>query len=82
MMSQWMVEQVELKGPLDQATAAEHIRAKFGKQFTYENENGNLAIDKAVLALFLRWTRDSIVWNRSSREWRKRHSSDKPGRQQ
>jgi len=51
-VAQWIVEQVELKGVLDQATAAEQIRAKFGKQFIYENENGNLAIDRAVLALF------------------------------
>ena len=81
-VAQWMVEQVMLKGVLDQATAAEQIRTKFGKEFDYENENGNLAIDPAVLAVFRKFTGNSIVWDRSYREWRKRQPSDKPGRQQ
>ena len=70
------------KGVLDQATAAEQIRTKFGKEFAYENENVNLAIDPAVLAVFRKFTGNSIVWDRSYREWRKRQPSDKPGPQQ
>jgi hypothetical protein len=54
----------------------------FGKEFLHENENGNWAINKDVLAAFRKLTGDSVVWDRSYREWRKRLSSDKPGRKQ
>lgn len=81
-VAQWMFDEVRRRNVLEQETAAHQIRMKFGKEFTYENENGNWAINKDVLAAFRKLTGDSIVWDRGSREWRKRHQSDQPGRQQ
>jgi hypothetical protein len=81
-VAQWMLEEVMRRSSLEQETAVHQIQMKFGKEFTYENENGNPAINKDILAAFRKLNGDSVVWERGSREWRKRHSSDKPGRQQ
>ena len=52
-------------------------------KLTYQNDNGNLAIDKKVLAEFKRLTSDGgIVWSRSERQWRFREPYDQPGRMQ
>jgi hypothetical protein len=79
----WMFEEFQRRGDkLDHTTAVEQIRRTFGKEFTPENENGNPAIRKDVLAEFGKFAPDWIVWERGSREWRKRERYDKPGRQQ
>jgi len=77
-----MFEEVRQRPDLDQDTAVDQIIKKFGKQFTYDNDNGNLAIRKDVLKAFLKLTKDSVVWDREYRSWRMRKPSDKPGRQQ
>jgi hypothetical protein len=59
--------------------AVSKIAEKFGKEFTYVNENGNEAIRKDVLSAFRKLTADSIVWGRY---WRTRKQTDKPSRQQ
>ena len=66
---------------LYQDEAAWSIQKTFGKEFVYQNENGNLAISKKVLAEFRELTEKSAVWDRSQRAWRPRHASDGPGRQ-
>ncbi len=80
--AQWMLDEVMGKGELDQESAVSDIALKFGNEFTYDNENGNLAIRRDVLAAFRRLSEDSVVWDRENRLWRKRDSSDGPGRQQ
>jgi hypothetical protein len=80
-VAQWIFDEVMRRGVLDHATAVHEIEKIFGNEFIYENENGNWAINPDVLAA-LRKLGDTIVWERGSREWRKRHSSDKPGRRQ
>ena len=78
----WMFEEVKRKGELHQADVVGEIESKFGKQFTYANENGNPAIDKKVLAAFRKLSKDSVVWEREDRYWRLRKTDDTPGRQQ
>ena len=65
-----------------QETAVSHIALKFGYEFTYDNENGNLAIRRDVFAAFRRLAKDSVVWEREDRCWRKRKMDDKPTKQQ
>jgi hypothetical protein len=62
--------------------AVSHIALKFGHEFTYDNENGNLAIRRDVLAAFRRLAKDSVVWEREDGCWRKRKMDDKPTKQQ
>ena len=77
-----MLSQIERHGELYQEEAVSEIFAQFGEWFTYENDSGNLAIAKPVLAAFRMVTGDAIVWERSERRWRKREKSDSSGRQQ
>jgi hypothetical protein len=55
------------------------IEQKFGRDFVYENEAGNLAISKKVLAEFRKLT-PNVVWERGERLWRKRERYDPAGR--
>jgi len=77
-----MLDELTRSGELHQETAVSHIALKFGYEFTYDNENGNLAIRRDVLATFRRLTKDSVVWEREDRCWRKRKMEDKPTKQQ
>jgi len=81
-VARWMLDKIERDGYLYQESAVYDIAEMFGQQFVYENENGNLAIEKTVLAAFRRLSEETVVWERGQRVWRKRESCDLPGRQQ
>jgi len=70
------------RGVLYQQDAVCLIEANAGEQFLYENDNGNTAIDKLLLAAFRKITGDTIVWVRGERCWRQRDSGDELSRQQ
>lgn len=78
----WMLGEIERDGDLYQDAAVVDIANKFGDDFTYENDSGNLAISKSVLSAFRKLTKESVVWERGERRWRRREISDEPGRQQ
>ena len=80
-VARWMQNELERKGDLYQADAARDIESEFGKEFVYENERGNLAIDRRVLRAFRRLTEDTVVWMRWRRCWVRRSEHDPPGRQ-
>ncbi len=77
-----MLGEIERKHDLFQLDAVRGIAEKFGPEFTYENQRGNPAIDKRVLAAFNKLTGDTVVWEHWGRYWRKRKDGDKPGRNQ
>ncbi|WP_199858184.1 hypothetical protein [Limnothrix sp. PR1529] len=81
-VAEWMLKQIEGKGEIYQGDVVWEIQAEFGGEFVYENENFNLAISPAVLKEFRKITADTVVWSRGERMWRKRDTSDEPGRQQ
>ena len=78
----WMLAEVTRYRTLNQDDAVGQIDLKFGSHFTYENERGNSAISKTVLAAFNKITGDSVVWERAARLWRFREKHDYPGRMQ
>ena len=78
-VANWMVQQLEKKGSLYQEDVVYKIAQKFGKEFTYINQNGNSAIDRKVLKEFRSLTEAEVVWDRSERMWRKREQYDPPG---
>lgn len=78
----WMLEQLERTGELYQEDAVDQIARKFGPDSIYENENGNPAIAKPILAAFRKLTGDSVVWVSSDRYWKMRQPGDEPGRRQ
>ena len=81
-IARWMLDQLDRRRRLYQDSAMRNIRHMFGHEWSYENENGNLAIHKGVLAEFRKLGGDDVVWERGSRSWRKRTERDVPGHQQ
>ena len=77
-----MVEQLERQQYLYQEVVVHEIEERFGKEFTFVNENRNLAIHRSVLAAFRKINEDSVVWERGDRVWRNRGLGDEPGRRQ
>ena len=78
----WMMAQIHEHGELHQDEAASDIVERFGVEFVPENQAGNLSIRRDVLAVFRQLSRDSVVWMRGERLWRKREFGDAGGRQQ
>jgi hypothetical protein len=76
----WMMGEVEKSNYVYQDAVA-HRMSAFGEGFTYRNKNGNLAIKKEVLKEFEKLSKDTVVWSRAQRAWRKRtpHDAPQPG---
>ncbi|MBP1495012.1 hypothetical protein J8Z69_11950 [Acinetobacter nosocomialis] len=72
-VAQWLYDEILKKKWVDQGFAVSDILGKFGKDFVYYNENGNLAINKSVLREFNKLKkqlpRGRIEWDRSDRSW-------------
>ena len=81
-VAEWMLSELERSDFLDQGVAVFHIKENFGKEFVYENEAGNLAISRKVLDEFKKRTKDTIVWDRGQRHWRKRQNYDPKNKRQ
>ncbi len=77
-VAEWMLKNLEINKTLDQEWAVYEIKKKFGSEYTYVNENGNLSIDKSVLREFRKLTEGRVVWERSDRCWRFRNQFDPP----
>lgn len=79
-VAQWMKQRIELMGELLPEDAVVEIERRFGTEFVYDNESGNAAIKKVVLAEFKKIT-SNVVWERSERYWRLRNNFDGPSRE-
>ena len=69
-------------GYLHQDAVVFEIQDRFGEAFVYENDNGNLAIGRAVLTEFRKLTEETVVWERGERVWRRREKHDPLGKRQ
>jgi hypothetical protein len=81
-VAEYMIDRLKTAKLLYQEVVVYEIKLKFGKEFTYVNANGNLAIAKPVLSEFKKLSGDDVIWERGSRMWRLRQKYDRPGRQQ
>lgn len=81
-VAEWMFEELKRQNYLYQETVVYDINSKFGDEFTYMNDNGNLAISKKVLAAFKKLNDGGVVWVRGEKAWRFRQNYDSDGRQQ
>jgi len=77
-VADWMLQELVSKKELYQEIAVYEIHNRFGKEFTYINQNGNLAIDKKVLQEFKKITEGQVVWTRRDKSWRFREKYDDP----
>ena len=72
-VAEFMISEIVDKGYVYQEYLENDIQAKFGNEYVYENENGNLAILKKVLNEFKKLKDvNNIEWDRSERCWLKR----------
>jgi hypothetical protein len=78
-IAQWMLEKLDNVHYLYQEVVVYDIQRNFGQEYVYENENANLAISKKVLKEFRNLTKDTIVWEKGDKCWRKRMDYDTPG---
>lgn len=81
-VARWMLDELRKVKYLYQETVVYDIQSRFGEEFVYFNDNGNLAISKKVLSSFKQITSDAVIWERGQRLWRFRENYDEPGRQQ
>lgn len=81
-VAKWMFSEFEREHVLYQETAVWDIQQKFGNDFIYENQNGNVSISKEVLAEFRKLTGNKVVWVRTGKYWRFGEISDEQGRRQ
>ena len=78
-IAKWMLDEYNRHGErLDQSYAAHNILRLFGDEHVHQNQNGNWAINKAVLDAFRKLTPEDVIWSRGYREWRKRQAWDPP----
>jgi hypothetical protein len=76
-IAQWLYDKILSEGHVDQETAVQEIREKFGEQYTYETESGGEAIDAAVLRQFRKLNKDKTIdWENSDHSWYARRDSD------
>ncbi len=69
-VAEFMISEIGNKGHLYQEYLVHDIETKFGEEYVYENENGNLAISKKVLNEFKKLKEaNGIEWDRSERCW-------------
>ena len=77
----WMLKEYEEFGFLYQESAAIHLAHFNDERLTYYDKNSNLCLSAAVLKIFNELT-PHAVYERSGKFWRKRLTTDQPGRQQ
>ena len=75
------LEQFEAKRFLYQEEAATNLLHLHDENLSYFDDNGNVCVDKKVLAAFNKLTPDA-VYERAAKFLRDRLSTDQPGRQQ
>ncbi len=78
----WMLGEVERRGRLYSAAAAEEVDRMHGAPHVGYDEDGDPFLMPPVVDAFQALSGDDVVWSMSGRFWRRRAAGDKPGRQQ
>lgn len=69
-VAEFMINEILEKGYVYQEYLVHDIQEKFGEEYVYVNENGNLAISKKVLNEFKKLKDvNGIEWDRSDKSW-------------
>ncbi|WP_040948493.1 DUF6953 family protein [Gorillibacterium massiliense] len=69
-IAQWLYDMIMKDGEAYQRDVVEEIEQRFGEDYVYENENGNLAIDKKITAEFRKLNNKGLIeWDRSGFFW-------------
>ncbi|AIQ44722.1 MULTISPECIES: hypothetical protein [Paenibacillus] len=68
-VAEWMVKEIRFTGTLHQTAAIEYVKANFGEQFVFVNENGNASLAKDVKKAFRKLHGGRIAWDRDAFLW-------------
>ncbi|AIQ27097.1 MULTISPECIES: hypothetical protein [Paenibacillus] len=68
-VAEWMVKEIKFTGTLHQTAAIEYVKANFGEQFVFVNENGNASLSKEVKKAFRKLHGGRIAWDRDGFLW-------------
>ncbi|MNW64072.1 hypothetical protein D3C74_423180 [compost metagenome] len=68
-VAEWMVKEIRFTGTLHQTAAIEYVKANFGEQFVFVNENGNASLSKDVKKAFRKLHAGRIAWDRDGFLW-------------
>jgi len=68
-VAKFMFDQIQKDKILYQREVVGQIEEVFGKDFVYLNDNGNMAVDRKVLAAFRKLCDGSVVWVRGRSYW-------------
>ena len=79
-VAEWMLEYMGDSYWLYQETVVYKIKDKFGTDYVYQNQGGNLAIGRNVLKAFRNLTEGMLVWERGERAWRPKRKHDREAR--
>lgn len=77
----WMLEHLQKDGCLYQDDVVDHLVRTKSEALLIENADGNLALSRQILTLFMKHTADNVVWVKPQRYWRYRVAEDEPGRE-
>lgn len=78
----WMLSEVERRGRLYAAAAADEIDRLHGAAVVGYDDEGKPFLKKPVLDAFREISSDNVVWSMGTLCWRKRQAGDRPGREQ
>ena len=76
-IAKWLFDKIMAEGDVYQYQAVDEIAEKFGREYVYENELGNPAIDKKALSEFRKLKGDAVTWDRAELLWHKETEVDK-----
>ncbi|UNK18939.1 hypothetical protein MNQ98_02510 [Paenibacillus sp. N3/727] len=68
-VAEWMVKEIKFTGTLRQEDAIAYVKAHFGEQFVFVNENGNSSLSKDVKKAFRKLHGGRIAWDRDGFLW-------------
>lgn len=77
----WMLEHLKHDGCLYQDDVVDYLVRNKSEDLLVENADGNLALSRQVLNIFLKFTSKDVVWVKPHRYWRYRVHEDEPGRE-
>jgi hypothetical protein len=68
-VAEWMVQETRFKGMLHQSDAIDYVKAHFGDEFVFVNENGKASLAKDVKKAFRKLHGGRVAWDRDGFFW-------------
>lgn len=67
--ARWMADRVESKGQLTRSDAATGVERHFGNEYLEVNAEGDIVVQRRVVAIFRAMTLPDVMWSKHSKAW-------------